>query len=63
MDEIKLVKGKESRSVYEIWEKNKYVDDIAMVNEISKKTHLPKWICRKVYEAEANILNKLGLLH
>lgn len=62
MDEVKLIKGKESRSVYEIWEKHRYVNDLAMVNEISKKTHLPKCICRKVYEAEANILIKLGLL-
>ena len=34
-----------------------------MINELKKRTHLPKWICEKVYDAEAGILTDLGLIN
>lgn len=34
-----------------------------MIDELSYRSHLPKWICRRVYDAEADVLTDLGLLN
>lgn len=53
---------KVNRSVFDIFKEDNYVNWKAMINELAKRTHLPKWICRKVYDAEASILSDLGLI-
>lgn len=58
----KKQKGKRKNNVFKIWKEEQYVDFYGMVNELSKRTHLPRWICERVYEAEDTILEDLGIL-
>lgn len=58
----KKQKGKRKNDVFKIWQEEQYVDFNGMVNELSKRTHLPRWICEKVYEAEDTILEDLGII-
>ena len=48
--------------VYQGFKKTKGVEYHPMIDELAYRTHLPKWICRRVYDAEAGILSDLGLL-
>lgn len=34
-----------------------------MIKEISKRTHLPRFICEMVYAAETKIMEDIGLLY
>lgn len=55
-------KGLRKLDVYDIWKKENCVDYSAMLNELAKKTKLPRFICKLVYDAEEEILDNLGLL-
>ena len=48
--------------IYKSFEATGGVEYKPMINELRKRTHLPKWICEKVYDAEADILTDLGLI-
>ena len=48
--------------VYKLWKNENYVDFSAMVHELKRRTHLPLWICNKVYGAEDDILCDLGII-
>ena len=48
---------------YDIFKETGGVEYRPMINELRKRTHLPKWICEKVYDAEASILTDLGLIN
>lgn len=57
--------GKEakiSKNVFEVYKETEIVDYWPMINELHKRTKLPVFICRKVYEAEGDILTDLGLM-
>lgn len=34
-----------------------------MIAELAKRTKLPKFICRKIYDAETDILTDVGIIH
>ena len=62
-DTYKKRKGDITKSeVYKGFKKTGGVGYQPMINELAYRTHLPKWICRLVYDAEAGILTDLGLL-
>ena len=63
-DNYRKRKGDFTKSnVYKDFEKTGGVTYYPMIDELSYRTKLPKWICMKVYDAEANILTDLGLLN
>lgn len=55
-------KAKKSKNIFEDYKETKIVDYWPMINELHKRTKLPIFICRKVYEAEGDILEDLGIL-
>ena len=61
-----IVKGekepKKIRNVFDVYKKTNVVDYWPMVKELAKRTGLPKFICRLVYEAEGDILMDLGII-
>lgn len=58
----KRAKDKRKKDVFKIWNEEGYVDFNGMVNELHKRTHMPRWICEKIYECEDSILEDLGIL-
>lgn len=55
-------KEKRRLDVFEYWEKYNYVDYSAMIDELAKRTKLPRFICKLVYSAEDSILEDLGII-
>ena len=48
--------------VSKVYKKTGIVDYWPMIKELKRRTHLPKWIIKKVYEAEGDILYDLGIM-
>ena len=55
-------KAKISKNVFEIYKETEIVDYWPMINELHKRTKLPAFICRIVYDAEGDILTDLGIM-
>ena len=48
--------------VSKVYEKTGVIEYEPMLNELKRRTHLPKWIVKKVYETEGDILYDLGIM-
>ncbi len=48
--------------VYKVYKKTGIVDYDPMIDELMRRTHLPKDVVKKVYEAEGDILYDLGII-
>ena len=48
--------------VYKVYKKTGIVEYEPILKELKKRTHLPRWICKLVYEAEGDILHDLGII-
>ena len=59
-----IIKRKSSSTKEKILkvDKTKTVMYEPMIEELSYRTHLPKWVCRKVYDAETQILTEIGII-
>lgn len=49
--------------VYKVYEKTGVVDFEPMLDELVRRTHLPKCVVKKVYEAEGDVLYDLGIIN
>ena len=49
--------------VFKVYKKTGVVYYDPMIKELKNRTHLPKWIVKKVYESEGDILFDLGIIN